>query len=168
VFSFSPVDGQKIHSVYLAIFDLPKNLYTIQRKTMLLTTLVAGAGGSWRVTGITKEALEVLALNNYRYVKGKICRAHKVDRVETTRAVFEIPKPLSENEFFMVLWANDETVIATNLENKTGVTLPKESVIPIDYKLGLFPNSFIGFRYRKVEADYLRTLHATYKSKAGE
>jgi len=135
---------------------------------MLLTTLVAGAGGSWRVTGITKDALEVLALNNYRYVKGKICRAHKVDRIETARAVFEIPKPLSENEFFMVLWTNDETVIATNSENKTGATLPKELIIQIDFKLGLFLNSFIGFKYRKMEADYLRTLHATHKSKAGE
>ena len=91
----------KFTRVYVAIFDLPFN---IQRKTALLTALMGGADWSWRVTGITAGALEMLASNNYKYVKGKICRAHLVDRIDTARAVFEISHPLTEDRFFTIIW----------------------------------------------------------------
>jgi hypothetical protein len=76
--------------------------------------------------------------------------------------VFEIARPLPENQFFEVFWKNDETIIATKSENKTGGSLPEP--VPIDYKLGLFPSKpLVGWRHSKKEADYLRGLHAEYK-----
>lgn len=124
---------------------------------------MGGADWSWRVTGITPGALQVLEANNYRYIKGKICRAHLVPRIDTARAVFEIPRPLSEDKFFRTVWENDETTIATKAENKTGGTLPKP--VRIDYQLGLFrSNSLVGWKHSKREADYLRELHAAHKT----
>ncbi len=158
--TLSQDDRRKIYAVYVAIFDLP---FKVQRKSALLTWLMGGANWSWRVTGITVGALEALALNNYKYAKGKICRAHLVNRIDTGRAVFELPRPLSDDRFFTTIWENDETIIATKSENKTGGTLPER--IPIDYNLGMFRcNPLVGFKYNKKEADFLRQLHENYKS----
>ena len=156
--SLSQDEKSKIHAVYVAIYNLP---YSTQRKTIMLTALMGGTDWSWRVTGITVGALEVLALNSYRYVKGKICRAHLVARIDTARAVFEIPQPLPENQFFTRIWENDKTVIATKSENKTGGTLPR--AVPINCNLGMFIcNRLVGFKHGKKEADFLRKLHADY------
>jgi len=125
--NFSQVEKTKIHVVYLAYFDLPFNL---QRKTMLLTALMGGVEWSWRVVGITVGALEAIAPTGYRYAKGTICRAHLIPRIDTARQLFEIPQPLPIDEFFEWFWENDETVIATKSENKTGGVLP--SILPIE------------------------------------
>ena len=158
--NLSSNDRSKIFTAYIAIYDLP---FTIRRKNMLLTTLMGGADWSWRVTGITPGALDALAANNYKYVKGKICRAHKVGRIETARLVFGGPQPLPEDQFFTIFWENDETIIATKSENKTNGTLPKP--VPIDYKLGMFQSTtLVGWKHTKKEADFLRELHAAYKA----
>ena len=160
--SLSLNEKSKIHAVYVAIFDLP---YTIQRKTMLLTTLMGGADWSWRVVGITVRALEALSASNYRYTKGTICRAHVIARIDTARRVFEIPAPLTIEELFDLFWANDRTVITTKSENTTGGKTPKS--LPIEFMNGLFKNNgLVGFKFRKKEADFLRTLHEAYKAGA--
>jgi hypothetical protein len=157
--SLSQDERSKIHAVYVAIHSLPSIL---QRKATLLTALMGGAEWCWRVTGITSGALQVLEANNYRYIKGKICRAHLFPRIDIARAVFELRQPLPEDQFFKIIWKNDETIIATKSENKTGGTLPE--AIPIDYELGLFRcNRLVSWKHGKKEADYLRELHADYK-----
>lgn len=158
--SLSKNDKRKIHSVYKAIYNLP---FGIQKKTMLLTALMGGADWSWRVTGITIGALEVLSANDYKYIKGKICRAHLVARINTARAVFKKAHPLPEDQFFKKIWKNDKTVISTKSENKTGGILPK--AILIDYKLGLFQcKPLVGFKHGKKEAAFLRKLHLVHKA----
>lgn len=153
----------RMYQVYIAIYNLPFASFDLQRKTTMLTALMGGAEWSWRVVGITPQALELLAENNYKYVLGKIRRAHLVDRFATARAVFEQPKPLSENEFFKLFWENDETVIALKEENKKG-GLPRQ-ILPIDFNLGLFQsNPLVGHKHGKKEADFLRKLHEDYKA----
>ena len=160
--NLSQDERSKIYAVYVAIYNLP---FSLQRKTMLLTTLMGGADWSWRVTGITPGALQVLESNNYKYAKGKICRAHLVARIDTARAVFEIAQPLPEDQLFSIFWKNDETIIATKSENKTCGPLPE--AVPIDCQLGLFQsNPLVGWRHRKKETDFLRKLHANYKAGA--
>lgn len=159
--SLSQNERSKIYAVYVAIYNLP---FSLQRKTTLLTTLMGGADWSWRVTGITSDALQLLEANNYKYIKGKLCRAHLYPRIDTARAVFEIPQPHPEDEFFETIWKNDETIIATKSENKTGGTLPKP--VPIDYQRGLFRcNPLVGWKHRMQEVDYLRELHTDYKAR---
>ena len=158
--SLSQDEKAKIYAVYVAIFNLP---FKLRKKTTLLTALMGGADWSWRVTGITVGALEAVAAHNYKYVKGTICRAHVVARIDTAKAMFDIPYHLPESDFFDLFWKNDETIIATKNENKTGGVLP--TPIPIDYTRGLFrDNGLVGFRHTKKEADFLRELHTTYKA----
>jgi hypothetical protein len=156
--NLSQDERSKIYAVYVAIYNLP---FTLQRKTTLLTALMGGAKWSWRVVGITPAALQLLAANNYRYAKGKVCRAHMVDRIDTARKMFEDARPLSEDQFFSMFWKNDKTIIATKSENKNGGPLP--TALPIDYRRGLFQSGLVGWRHGTREADYLRQLHAKYK-----
>jgi hypothetical protein len=129
--------------VYVAIYNLP---FTLQRKTMLLSTLMGGHDWSWRVVGITPGALDVLEANNYRYVKGKVCRAHLVGRHSTAGVVFTRPQPFGEDEFFRTFWENDETVITTKSENKASASPPEH--LRIDHNLGLFvSNPLVGWRH---------------------
>ena len=85
--SLSQDEKAKIYAVYVAIFNLP---FKLRKKTTLLTALMGGADWSWRVTGITVGALAAVAAHNYKYVKGTICRAHVVARIDTAKAMFEI------------------------------------------------------------------------------
>lgn len=144
----------KIYAVYIATFELS---YDIQRKNTLLTALMGGADWSWRVVGITVDALELFAANNFKMPE--VRRAHKIARIDTARSVFEIPTPLSSDAFFELFWLNDETVIATKPENKKNAVLSE--VIPISFDEGLFRcNKKVGFRYRqKKEGMFLRALH---------
>ncbi|HXT11365.1 MAG TPA: hypothetical protein VN873_07360 [Candidatus Angelobacter sp.] len=137
------------------------NCRSLFSENTLLTALMGGADWSWRVTGITAKALEMLASVDFKNVKG-IRRAHLVDRIDTARAVFHTSSPLTEDEFFATFWENDKTVIATISENKMGGTLSR--IIPIDYRLGLFAGKAISFQYLKREASFLRDLHAKSQS----
>jgi hypothetical protein len=107
--------------------------------------------------------LELLALNDYRYAKGVVCRAHKVDRIATAREAFNRAEPLTEGQLFKLIWDNDETVIATKSENKLGGIL--SHAIPISYELGLFLGAKIGWRHGKDEIAFLRKLHLDHKAR---
>ena len=76
--NLSQDERSKIYAVYIAIYNLP---FATRRKNSLLTTLMGGAEWSWRVVGITPGALEVLKANNYKYIKGKVCRVDLVARM---------------------------------------------------------------------------------------
>lgn len=155
----SQAEKHRYYQVYRAIFDLTD----LSHKNKLLTALGGGFEFPWRVVGITPGALEILASNDYKYVKGQICRAHLVDRIDTARAVFDISEPLSEDEFFDVLWKNDQTVISTKSENKRGGYVP--DCIPFDYTDGLFRGQKqVGWKHTKREAEFLRELHRKHKA----
>ncbi len=159
--NISQEELHKYYLVYRAIFELSD----LNRKNKLLTALGGGFEFPWRVVGITPGALEILASNNYEYVKGQVCRAHINSRIDTARKVFKPPEPLSEDEFFNVLWENDRTVISTKSENKVGAQLPE--YIPIDYAVGLFRGQKqVGWKHAKKEAEFLRERHIEYKARS--
>jgi hypothetical protein len=152
----------QIYDVYLALFKL--NI-KVQRKCSIMTSLLGGDEWSWRVIGITLEAVNLLERNGYKYLKGSICRAHIVGRLTTAKTVYERDEPVSLDELFQIYWANDKTVISTKAENGNHVRLPL--VIPIDHELKNFPcGAVVGWKHRKQEANFLSKLHASYK--AGE
>lgn len=153
---------KQIYDVYLAIFKLD---FKLQRKCSIMTSLLGGDEWSWRVIGITINALNLLEKNQYKYLKSSICRAHIIGRLTSAKEVYDIDEPVSFEEFFQIYWNNDRTVISTKAENSNHIRLPL--VVPIDYKLNLFPcGAVVGWKHRKQEAIYLRKLHESYK--AGE
>lgn len=156
-------NANEFYESYVFIFH---RSFSIQKKNRLFSALMAGEAWAWRVVGISMAALEALARNDFRYVKGTVCRAHVVDRISTAGAIFETKSktPISQEAFFSLYFKNDETIITTKTENKTGSRVP--SFIPIDVKLGLFPSKAIAWRHGRAEREYLRSLHAQLKKGA--
>lgn len=151
-------ERERYYLVYKAIFGLT----VLSRKNKLLTALGGGFEYPWRVVGITPAALDLLATNDYKYIKGKICRAHRVDRIKTSEMVFNRSEPLPIDDFFQLLWANDETIISTKAENKSG---GPSHFIPIDYKCGLFLGAGqVGWKHQKEEIEFLRKKHREHLS----
>lgn len=152
----------QIYDVYLALFNLD---ISVQRKCSMMTSLLGGDAWSWRVIGITLEAINLLEKNDYKYIKGSICRAHIISRLTSAKLVYERSTPISIDELFQTYWTNDKTIISTKQENGNRVKLPL--AIPIDYSLNHFPcGAVVGWKHRKQEANFLRELHTKFK--AGE
>ena len=114
----------------------------------------------WRVIGITREALDLLATKDFNKSKlsGQLCRGHKKDRIKTTRELFDLKKPMKLDEFYKVFLRNDQTVIMLKKQNNTK---PFPKFIKINNSNAeLFPNGpLIGWKHRKKECEYLRQLH---------
>lgn len=70
---------------------------------------------SWRVVGITKNALQALAEVNFSVAKAKIKRAHKMSRKARGDELFkrEEPMPNAYDFFFQ----RDSVVLTTSTEN---------------------------------------------------
>ncbi len=124
----------------------------------------------WRVVGITREALTLLATTDFNKNKlpRQLCRGHIIDRIETTRLLFEREAPSGLEEFFEVFLRNDRTVIMLNKQNDH--TKPFPDYIRIDNpNAELFPNgSLMSWKHRKMEREYLRQLHAGLVVRAQE
>jgi hypothetical protein len=159
-----------LYGLYQALFRA-KQLAPLDFKDSRLTTIQTAVMGvensGWRVVGITPEALKLLARVDFRKerVPRQLCRGHIVNRVQTTRRLFNRPSPLGKNQFFEVFLANDRTVIMLVTQNKLGVAFP--SYIPIrNPNAELFPNAgMIGWKHRSLERGYLRELRRKYQMK---
>ena len=154
---------EALYSVYVAIFNA-RNIHPDGFRdndvTRLLTALMGSKPWSWRVVGITKEALRLFQQNNFKRPPKLIQRGHKINRVETARRLFHCPKPVEPGEFFSIYLKNDETVLMTAEQNRQ-----KEfpEYIPINNpNAELFPSgSLIGWQHRQAEIDFLRELVAS-------
>ena len=131
--------------------------------TTILTAIMGIENYGWRIIGITREALDLLATKDFNKNKlpRQLCRGHKKDRIKTARELFDLEKPMKLDEFYKVFLRNDQTVIMLNEQNNHTKPFPK--FIKIDNpNAELFPNgSLIGWKHRKEEREYLRQLHAS-------
>ncbi|MBI5622179.1 MAG: hypothetical protein HY924_00225 [Elusimicrobia bacterium] len=151
-------NAKAIYDIYVCIFNSP---FSLQKKNVVFSGLMAGEPWSWPVIGISRAALEALAAVDFRYKKGTICRAHLVDRIETARALFEnSTSPLSRDHFFQQYLKTGSTIITLKSENRRGVRAP--DYIPIDRNGDFFQNRLIFCAYGRKERDYLRELHSRF------
>ena len=153
-----------IYGVYVALFNARLQCpdgFLDRDMTRLLTGLMSAKEWSWRVIGITPEALEVFAEHDFKRPAGKLQRGHQVDRVVTARELFQREKPENIDEFFHTFLKNDQTVLMTNQQNRHRKVASVPQYIPIDNnEATLFPSgTLVGWKHRKVEVDFLRQLH---------
>lgn len=153
-----------LYGLYVALFNAKRTCpddFRDGRVTTILTAIMGVENYGWRVTGITREALDLLATKEFRKDKlpRLLCRGHKVDRIKTTRELFARKNPVKLEEFYKVFLRSDQTVIMLNEQNDHTKPFPK--FIKIDNpNADLFPNgSLIGWKHRKKERDFLRKLH---------
>jgi hypothetical protein len=155
---------QALHGLYVALFNArqacPKDFHG-GRLTTIQTAIMGIENYGWRVIGITREALDLLATADFDKNKlpRRLCRGHIIDRIQTTRLLFDREKPMLLENFFDAFLHNDRTVIMLNEQNNH--TTPFPEFIEIDNPdAELFPNgSLMSWKHRKKEREYLRRLH---------
>jgi hypothetical protein len=158
---------QALYGLYVALFSAkracPADFHS-GRLTTILTATMGIENYGWRVVGITREALELLATEDFNKNKlpRQLCRGHIIDRIETTRVLFERDAPMGLEEFFTAFLNADRTVIMLNKQNDH--TKPFPEYIKIDNpNAALFPNgSLMSWKHRKIEREFLRQMHAEF------
>jgi hypothetical protein len=155
---------QALYGLYVSLFQARKKCpddFKDGRITTIMTAIMGMENLGWRVTGITKEALQLLSEVDFdkSRLPRRLCRGHRVDRIQTARQLFDSKKPKLMNEFFGIFLENDRTVIMLNEQNRHSQQFP--SYIEIENPEGtLFPNgSLVGWKHRKKEREFLRALH---------
>ena len=85
------------------------------KKRNLLTYVFAWENWSWRVVGISLNALKRLQVNKFSSSKG-IRRGHIIDRAKTYEIL--VSKKVDYEEWWQTFWDNDKTELVTNEENE--------------------------------------------------
>ncbi len=160
-----PILRQALHGLYVALFNAkracPEDFHG-GRLTTIQTAIMGIEDYGWLVVGVTREALDLLATADFNKNKlpRQLCRGHIINRIDTTRLLFEHNEPMGLEEFFKVFLNADRTVIMLNKQNDH--TKPFPDYIKIDNPDAmLFPNgSLMSWKHRKKEREYLRQLHA--------
>jgi len=158
---------EALYSLYVAQFNAIRaypEAFDKNHATRMLTGLMGSRPWSWRVIGITKEALELFGQHDFKRPPRLIQRGHREARADTAKALYyDIPVPLPQDEFFTFFLKRDETVLMTSGQNRhtPGGEFPDFIKIPL--KANLFPSgSLVGWQHRKAEVDFLRQLHAQH------
>lgn len=156
---------QALHGLYVALFNASKACptdFSRGRLTTIQTAIMGIENYGWRVVGITREALDLLATVDFDKNKlpRRLCRGHIIDRIDTAKQLFDRENPMSPEDFFDTYLRNDCTVIMLNEQNIHPAPVLK--YIEIDNPdAELFPNgSLMGWKHRKKEREYLRLLHS--------
>jgi len=159
---------EALYGLYVALFQARHacpDYFTDGRLTTIQTAFMGVEDSGWRVVGITKKALDLLATVDFQkhMLPRKLCRGHIVDRITTTRTLFERDGPMPLDLFFETFLENDCTVIMLNEENTHGKGFPR--FIPIDNPdADLFPNgALMSWKHRKAERGFLRNLHGALR-----
>lgn len=130
------------------------------KKQLLLTVSFGYEKWSWRVVGITKQAIIEFAKNDFKYKTHTFNRDHFYkDRNVTFSLMLKNIIPFKE--WWSLFWENDRTIIVTNKQhgNKHTLQLEKE-IIAIDWVEGYFTsNPRAGFSFtKKREGQFIKEL----------
>jgi hypothetical protein len=88
---------------------------------------------SWRVIEITHEAIASIVKNNFKYTTGLQRDHYKKSRAQTYNEIFS--ERLDFEEWWKIIWENDETILMTIAEHKTKRI---SKAYPIDYRMGFY------------------------------
>ena len=113
---------------------------------------------SWRVVGITRNALEALAAIDFRVPQAKIKRAHKVSRNDRGDELFNRAEPMpNAYDFF---FERDCVILTTSTENGRDGFEHWSEIFPLDLadlQRGRTPYAALG---RRAEIERVRALYA--------
>lgn len=112
---------------------------------------------SWRVVGITRNALEALAAVDFRVPQATIRRAHKVSRRDRGDKLFNCGEPMSNAYDFF--FENDSVTLTTAAENGRHGCGHWSEVFPLDLadlQRGRTPFAALGTR---AEIERVRALY---------
>lgn len=132
----------KLYELYLQVFN---SNFSLSKKRSVITAVLGYEVWSWRVTGISHNALLAIKFNNYRYPKNTLVRDHNPPRSVTYKKTFG-EMPLDFHDWWNTVWNGDATTLITHGEHNKPCTLSK--IYPVDVNQGLFMDKEVaGFYY---------------------
>ena len=149
-------EKEQIYEIYKVIFF---SSFSEQKKINLISSIFSWEPWSFRVAGITLNALIEFKKNDFRYKSHTHSRDHFVqDRKVTYKAMLDEILPFEK--WWDFFWKNDKTILITHEEHNNKKNLSISKIIPIDSNLGFFKcKSLIGYHYtKKREGKFLEKL----------
>ena len=117
---------------------------------------MVGEEWSWRVVGISKNALASFSDNKFELPKGIQRHHHRQSFAETAKPMLEGNIIMSINEWCKKIINNEEVHLVTKEEHSAKQI---SEIIPIDFEEGLFRNNqMVGYRYLQEEKKHLKRL----------
>lgn len=144
---------ENFYEFYKLIYTSP---FDRGKKRMVMTSALGYESWSWRVVGISRDAIFEIKNNNFKHPAKKLSRDHKIPRSKFIDSLFdENLQPL--DIWWSKIWENDQTELITNIEHKSGV---RSKIFSIDPSLCLFQSEGIaGWKHtKKKEGEFIRHL----------
>lgn len=153
---------RRLYDLYVSVFE--STVFSDRKKKLILDSLFVGEKWSWRVVGISLDALTLIRNSNFSWTgNGTLQRGHIIRRASTNQLFLN--ELHNFDNWWNIFWKNDRTEIVTKTENSSE---KKSEIIPVDCKRGYFPGTGkIGFRFAPhIEGELCRDLWTSYRDKA--
>lgn len=114
-----PSESEKLnlYRIYELIYD---NHFSLPKKRSVMTAVLGYETWSWRVVGITEEAIKAIAKNNFNKPSNTLARDHTHTRSNTYTKIFSEGK-MPFHAWWDWVWQHDKTILMTNTEHKSQV-----------------------------------------------
>ena len=149
---------KEMYEFYVKVFE---SSFDQQKKKNLLTSITGWEPWSWRVVGITANAVGAIVENDgHARVKSQLVRDHFFQSRSTTSNNL-LSKKYDFASYWKEFWDNDRTIIMTKFEHSyvdkielTGLTKekPESFLFDLEWKNGLFKSEKVAgfhFAYRE-------------------
>ena len=151
-----PTDEEKklIYEIYKLLCG---SHFSHAKKRALMTAALGYETWSWRVTGISENAIRAIAMNDFKKPSRMLSRDHSRPRAETyNKEFFESIKPFEE--WWSWVWDNDKTTLMTNEEHHNREQRSK--IYPLDPKENYFVDTEVAgwHQTKKHEGAMIRRL----------
>ena len=150
-----PTDEEKrlIYKIYLVLCG---SHFSIPKKRNLMTSALGHETWSWRVIGISEDAIRAIAENNFCKPSKLLSRDHGRPRAETYNDEF-FENIKSFEDWWNWVWENDKTTLMTNNEHHNPKVRSK--VYPLDPKENYFRSEVVGWHHtQKHEGEMIKKL----------
>ncbi len=146
---------EELYRFYEMIFD---SSFMLRKKRSLMTAVLGYETWSWRVVGITEEAIKAIARNNYNYPTRTLARDHTHTRMETYNRTFN--EKMAFEDWWNWIWENDKTILMTNDEHSAIHITQPSKIYSIDPNESMFVDGgLIGFHFTQTrEGRFVRAL----------
>ncbi len=153
----------ELKSIYKFYKLIHHSQFSIAKKRTLMTAALGYECWSWRVVGITHNAVMAIASNNYKHPKKTLSRDHRKPRAKTYERLFS-GSLFPFEKWRKLVWEKDTTVLMTNEEHQSGVV---SKIYRVDYRRGLFQCSRVaGWKHSlAVEGEFVKNLVLKHKIK---
>tara|TARA_A100000164_G_C21617197_1_gene634899 strand:+ start:72 stop:692 length:621 start_codon:yes stop_codon:yes gene_type:complete len=157
----SEILKKELYRLHKEVVQSP--ILSFNKKERLLNLIFAYEPWSWRVVGISREAINEFKKNDYQKItSGGPQRDHFFKmRKDYIRPMMKTVMPY--DDWWNLFWEGDRTIIVTKNEHKKHLITKQnfnDKIIDVDHKLGFFrSNQLVGFSFDKMyEGEYLKNL----------